>query len=337
MQGDLNGLKILIQKESKASFKCRDELRESQAKEIEEALCKGELETDRGLNQELGLARVGDTRWGSHYKSFKNFILMFGPIIDVLDAIAVNARFEEKCREKGYLKACLTFEVVFMLHFMRTILAITNELNAAFQKKEQDIANAMLLVGVAKERLQKLREEGWDSLIDELFTLLHGDTAYEKSCVRHCSIGWSVEANLQVWLNRKAFKVGDVLVFNYDPKLHNLAQVDITGYNTCLPTNILSIDNSGKTSGGARISIEGSKYKKINIRRSLRGFNSYYIYIKNNFNFVKTVFFSTEGVWMNTLDIVWPRHWGRPLSLFPNQEFSTTFLLSSRIASTVSR
>ncbi|XP_060200713.1 uncharacterized protein LOC132628978 [Lycium barbarum] len=209
MQGDLNGLKILIQKESKgahsiqcfahqlkltlvaisrrcdevqellslvsdilnmvrASFKRRDELRESQAKEIEEALCKGELETGRGLNQELGLARAGDTRWGSHYKSFKKIILMFGPIIDVHDAIAVNARFEEKCRAKGYLKACLTFEVVFMLHFMRTVLAITNELNAVFQKKEQDIANAMLLVEMAKERLQKLREEGWDSLIDEL-------------------------------------------------------------------------------------------------------------------------------------------------------------------------
>ncbi|XP_059277757.1 uncharacterized protein LOC132031904 [Lycium ferocissimum] len=136
-----------------ASFKRRDELCESQAKEIEEALCKGELETGRGLNRELGLARAGDTRWGSHYKSFKIFILMFGLIIDVLDAIVVNACFEEKCRAEGYLKACLTFEVVFMLHFMRTILAITNELNAAFQKKEQDIANVMLLVRVAKERL----------------------------------------------------------------------------------------------------------------------------------------------------------------------------------------
>jgi len=52
------------------------------------------------LNQELGLARAGDTRWRSHYKSFNNFILMLGPIIDVLDAIVVNARFEEKCRGK---------------------------------------------------------------------------------------------------------------------------------------------------------------------------------------------------------------------------------------------
>ncbi|XP_019251152.1 PREDICTED: uncharacterized protein LOC109230075 [Nicotiana attenuata] len=135
---------------------------------IEEALRKGELETGKGLNQELGLARAGDTRWGSHYKSFNNFILMFGPIIDVLDAIAVNARFEEKCKAKGYLKACLTFEIVFMLYLMRTILAITNELSAAFQKKEQDIVNAMLLVGVAKDQLQELRKKGWDSLINEV-------------------------------------------------------------------------------------------------------------------------------------------------------------------------
>ncbi|XP_019264604.1 PREDICTED: zinc finger MYM-type protein 1-like [Nicotiana attenuata] len=173
MQCDLNGLKILMQKESRgahsihcfahqlqltlvvvsrrcdevqellllvsdilnmvgASFKRRDELRESQAEKIEEVLRKGELETGKGLNQELGLARA------------------------------------EKCKAKGYLKACLTFEVVFMLHLMRTVLAITNELNAAFQKQEQDIANAMLLVGVAKDQLQTLRKEGWNSLIDEV-------------------------------------------------------------------------------------------------------------------------------------------------------------------------
>ncbi|XP_060216471.1 uncharacterized protein LOC132643952 [Lycium barbarum] len=97
-----------------------------------------------------------------------SYVLMFGPIIDVLDVIAVNAHFEEKCRAKGYLEACLAYEVVFMLHFMQTVLAITNELNASFQKKDQDIANDMLLVGVEKERLQELREEGWDSLIDEV-------------------------------------------------------------------------------------------------------------------------------------------------------------------------
>ncbi|XP_075095471.1 uncharacterized protein LOC142173730 [Nicotiana tabacum] len=66
----------------------------------------GELETGRGLNQELGLARAADTRWGSHYKYFKNFISMFGSIIDVLDTIVVDAwTLEERAKAKGYLSS----------------------------------------------------------------------------------------------------------------------------------------------------------------------------------------------------------------------------------------
>nr|XP_033515032.1 uncharacterized protein LOC104107949 [Nicotiana tomentosiformis] len=185
MQEDLRGLKTLIQQKSKfaysiyyfahqlqltlvavskkclevgelvlsisnllnivvCSFKRMDYLRESQAEKVQEALDMGELETGRGLNQELGLARAADTHWDSHYKSFKNFISMFGSIIDVLDTIVVDARtLEERAKAKEYLSTCQTFE-------------------------EQDIANAILLVEVAKKQLQKLREEEWDSPIDKI-------------------------------------------------------------------------------------------------------------------------------------------------------------------------
>nr|XP_033512911.1 uncharacterized protein LOC117272970 [Nicotiana tomentosiformis] len=51
---------------------------------------------------------------------------------------------------------------------MRDVLGITNELNTSLQKKEQDIANTIRLVEVAKKRLQKLREEECDSLIDKV-------------------------------------------------------------------------------------------------------------------------------------------------------------------------
>ncbi|KAH0634798.1 hypothetical protein KY284_037584 [Solanum tuberosum] len=47
-------------------------------------------------------------------------------------------------------------------------VGITDELNKSLQKKEQDIANAMLLVEVAKRRLQMLRDDGWDALINKL-------------------------------------------------------------------------------------------------------------------------------------------------------------------------
>ncbi|XP_060210907.1 uncharacterized protein LOC132637910 [Lycium barbarum] len=52
---------------------------------------------------------------------------------------------------------------------------ITNELNKCLQKKEQDLANAMLLVEVAKRRLQAYRDDGWNSLIAKvsLFCIKH--------------------------------------------------------------------------------------------------------------------------------------------------------------------
>ncbi|XP_016500348.1 uncharacterized protein LOC107818815 [Nicotiana tabacum] len=94
---------------------------------------------------------------------------MFGSIIDVLDTIGVDVRtLEERVKAKGHLSTCQKFEVAFMLHLMRDVLGITNELNTSLQKKEQDIANAILLVEVAKRRLQKLKEGEWDSLIDKV-------------------------------------------------------------------------------------------------------------------------------------------------------------------------
>ncbi|XP_060183074.1 uncharacterized protein LOC132613030 [Lycium barbarum] len=103
-----------------------DEYRESQRKQIQEALEKGELKTGRGLHQELGISRACDTRWGSHFKSFNWFILQFG---------------------------------------------ITNDCSTCLQEKEQDIANAVRLINVAKTRLQELREDKkWNLFVAEVST-----------------------------------------------------------------------------------------------------------------------------------------------------------------------
>ncbi|XP_059310294.1 uncharacterized protein LOC132061511 [Lycium ferocissimum] len=101
----------------------------------------------RGLNQELGLIKAGDTRWGSHYKSFGNFISNVASIVDVLDTLVENAStLDERASASGFLRNCQTFETVFLLHLMTDILGITYDLNVSLQKKERDIANAMILV-----------------------------------------------------------------------------------------------------------------------------------------------------------------------------------------------
>ncbi|KQK03636.1 basic blue protein [Brachypodium distachyon] len=48
------------------------------------------------------------------------------------------------------------------------------------------------------------------------------------------SSGWTF--GVMTWPNKpdfKRFRVGDVLVFNYDPNLHNVIMVDSFGFGTC--------------------------------------------------------------------------------------------------------
>ncbi|XP_074323429.1 uncharacterized protein LOC141660349 [Apium graveolens] len=52
------------------------------------------------------------------------------------------------------------FEFGFLLHLMKNVLGITNELSQALQRKDQDLLNAMDLVKAAKIRFQNLRENG---------------------------------------------------------------------------------------------------------------------------------------------------------------------------------
>lgn len=53
-----------------------------------------------------------------------------------------------------------------MVHMMKTIFGLANQLNIALQKKDQDIVNAISLVKQTKERLQQMREDGWESLLN---------------------------------------------------------------------------------------------------------------------------------------------------------------------------
>ncbi|KAL1329400.1 hypothetical protein AAHE18_12G037600 [Arachis hypogaea] len=149
MQGDFNGLKILILKENsyafyvhcfdhqlqlalvtvakKTSCKRRDMLHDSWMTKTIEALKSGEIFSGRGLNQEIALKRVGDTRWDSHYGTILRLIFLFPSMVNVL-----------------------------------------KYLSQALQKNDQDTVNAMALVKVSKQRMQNIRDDGWSLLLDEV-------------------------------------------------------------------------------------------------------------------------------------------------------------------------
>ena len=94
---------------------------------------------------------------------------MFSSTIQVLETIVDDgSTSEQRCEANNLLNSMQSFEFVFTLHLMKTILGITEELSKALQKNDQDIVNAMTLVKICKERLQMLRDDVWNSFLKEV-------------------------------------------------------------------------------------------------------------------------------------------------------------------------
>ena len=51
------------------------------------------------------------------------------------------------------------------------MFGISNDLSQALQRKNQDIVNAVKLVDISKQRLQVMRDDGWNSLLEKVFAL----------------------------------------------------------------------------------------------------------------------------------------------------------------------
>ncbi|XP_061376345.1 uncharacterized protein LOC133318375 [Gastrolobium bilobum] len=111
------------------SCKRKEILLMNQYEQIVERIARSEILTGKGLNQETTIKRPGDTR----------------------------------C----ILYATEDFEFAFLLHLMKLILGISYELSQALQRKDQDLLNAIGLVKVVKSRLQEVRDNGFDELLQE--------------------------------------------------------------------------------------------------------------------------------------------------------------------------
>uniref|UniRef100_A0A8I6XU49 HAT C-terminal dimerisation domain-containing protein n=1 Tax=Hordeum vulgare subsp. vulgare TaxID=112509 RepID=A0A8I6XU49_HORVV len=160
-----------------ASPKRNDELLENQATEIAREIELGELDTGRGANQIGSLQRAGDTRWSSHYKSIKSLLKMFAATVSVLTSVATDRSATRNSRgdAAGALKILNTFDFVFILHLMERIMKIRDILCVKLQNKSLDIANALDCVSNTKSLLVELREDGWESLFEDV----------KSFCVKH--------------------------------------------------------------------------------------------------------------------------------------------------------
>ncbi|XP_022021325.1 uncharacterized protein LOC110921332 [Helianthus annuus] len=143
----------------------------AKADEIKKLLELGEIKSGKGQNQVGTLRRAGDTRWGSHFKSVCSLVNMFDVTRAVLKGIiedtahATSSQHGDANIAYGYLQS---FEFVLVLHLMKEVMAKTDTLCQALQKKSQDILNAMKLVSATKASLTNFRNSGWDSLFENV-------------------------------------------------------------------------------------------------------------------------------------------------------------------------
>nr|KYP64740.1 Zinc finger MYM-type protein 1 [Cajanus cajan] len=151
-----------------SSCKRNDELHDAYETEIARLVANDEIETGRGANQIGTLQRPGDTRWSSHFNSICSLLRMFNATTSVLEDLVVNGTGSQRGDATYAFRVLMSFEFVFILHVMKEIMGITDKLCQALQQKNQDIVNAMCLVSSTKSLIQKLRDFGWDSLLENV-------------------------------------------------------------------------------------------------------------------------------------------------------------------------
>ncbi|XP_039811811.1 uncharacterized protein LOC120674744 [Panicum virgatum] len=161
----------------RASCKCKDMIREKQQERVRKAIGSGQLHSGTGLNQEQSHQTAGDTHWGSHYKILKSLSNLFSEIIEVLQYVEKEVPNDAKRRQaRGLLDYLKDFDFVFHLHLIMLILGHANCLSLSLQRKDKHILEAMLEVKLTKQKFQQIRDNGWDSLLQDVqsFCEKHG-------------------------------------------------------------------------------------------------------------------------------------------------------------------
>ena len=116
------------------SSKRRDMIRQKNLEEVQKALGCVMFKTGTCLNQEQCLQRPGDTRWSSHYKTLKSLVDMFQAVVKVLEHVEdEDTDGTNREQANGLLVYFQSFDFVFFLHLMLTVLIATNTLSTALQ------------------------------------------------------------------------------------------------------------------------------------------------------------------------------------------------------------
>ncbi|KAK2439264.1 hypothetical protein QL285_023951 [Trifolium repens] len=147
--------------------KPHDELLAAELYKISHLLDNDELGFGEVEDELCIFQRVSDARSMSYFPSICNLINMYDATCCLLEKL-----FDGKstyCQHGNAYTAYnyfTTFEFVLILHLMRDIMGITDDLCQALQQQSLDVVNVKHLLRSTKELLQNMRQDnGWDTLL----------------------------------------------------------------------------------------------------------------------------------------------------------------------------
>ncbi|KDO62887.1 hypothetical protein CISIN_1g0442171mg, partial [Citrus sinensis] len=152
-----------------SSAKRLSELKYVWEAEIIDLIASGEVQTGTGANQIHTLQRLRATRWSSHFRSVSRLLDLFSVVHEVLGKLVEcgpnnSIRGEAKCA----CESMTSFKFVFILHLLNQVLGVSDLLCQALQVKSHDILNTVHLVSTMKKLLQRLRDNGWETFIENV-------------------------------------------------------------------------------------------------------------------------------------------------------------------------
>ncbi|XP_058775551.1 uncharacterized protein LOC131649810 [Vicia villosa] len=108
-----------------SSNKRQELLRKKQETQFAKLIEEGQIETGSGLNQKSSIARAGDTRWGSHFRTLTSLMTLYGAIIWVLEVFENDTSFEKYGETIILLDLLQSFDFIVILYMMVEILGFT--------------------------------------------------------------------------------------------------------------------------------------------------------------------------------------------------------------------
>ncbi|KAG5601008.1 hypothetical protein H5410_032378 [Solanum commersonii] len=174
---DFFGMLSFVLKVIRVSFECQDFSQENQVENLEELLKFGKILTGRDFNQKYDeLERSGNAPLESYFETLRSFITIFPSVVHILEATVTDDVWSsERMWADSLLDDLQSFEFFYMLHVMFKVLLITKELDIVLQRKDQDIVNALKLVGTTKRQFEMMRDGEWEHLMDDVSSF----------CVKH--------------------------------------------------------------------------------------------------------------------------------------------------------